>query len=185
MRFNTLLFLMLTFSAFPVAITTASSTDTQKAITIEADRAELDEKNEVSVYFGNVVLQQGGITVKAEKLTVYAKKGQLQQIKAEGSPLEFVQQRENKEDIRGSSQQLEYEAESRRFLLLNGAELWQGKNRFSGERIQFDAEKEKVIASGNPDDPGKTSQRVQITIQPKSQLKSQPGSEDSDLQDKP
>ncbi|WP_455216747.1 lipopolysaccharide transport periplasmic protein LptA [Kaarinaea lacus] len=156
---------------------TASAADPQKPITIEADRAELDEKNEISIYFGNVVLQQGGITVKAEKLSVFAKKGELQQIKAEGTPLEFLQQREDKEDIRGSSQQLEYDAESQRFLLLNGAELWQGKNRFSGERIQFDAENEKVIATGNPDDPGKTSQRVQITIQPKSESRSQPESQ--------
>ena len=75
----------------------------------------------------------------------------------------------NLEDIHGSSLNMEYDANTKQFTLLNDAELWQGKNRFSGRRIQFDVEKEKVMATGSPDDSGKSTQRVQITIQTKSQ----------------
>ena len=122
----------------------------------------------ISIYLGNVILQQGGIKVKADKINVYSKEGQLQKITSEGKPVEFFQHRENLENIHGSSLYLEYDADTKKYTLLNNAELWQGKNRFSGERIQFDAEKEKVIATGSADDADKSTQRVQITIQPKS-----------------
>lgn len=169
MRFNRNLYFLLAFSVMGISVAFASSNDTQQPITIEADRAELDEKKEISIYMGNVILQQGGIKIKADKLNVQAKEGQLLNITAEGNPIEFSQVRENLDDIRGSSLRMEYDAETKRFILLNNAELWQGENRFSGEHIQFDPEKEKVIATGGSGESDKSTQRVQITIQPKSQ----------------
>jgi lipopolysaccharide export system protein LptA len=151
----------------------ASTDDTQKPITIEADQAELDEKNQIGKYLGNVVLQQGDIKIRADKLTVFSNEGQLLRLTAEGNPIEFFQHRDNKEDIRGTSLKMEYDAEAKHFILMNNAELWQGKNRFSGEHIQFDPEKETVIATGSKDKGGNNGQRVQITIQPKSQDKNQ------------
>lgn len=170
MRFSYQAGLLVVLGFLGIQSALGNTDDTQQPITIEADRAELDEKNEISIYIGNVILQQGNIKIKANKLSVFAKEGQFQRLTAEGNPIEFYQHRENNEDIRGSSLHMEYDAESKRFKLINNAELWQGKNRFSGEHIQFDPEKEKVIATGTTGD-SKSTQRVQITIQPKSQNK--------------
>lgn len=156
-----------------IPLVLASSNDTQQPITIESNHAELDEKNEISIYTGNVILMQGGIKITADKLTVYANKGELQKITAEGNPVQYFQQRENLEDITGTSQRMEYEADKKRYLLIDHAELVQGKNRFSGQQIQFDPDAEKVIASGGTDDSGQSKQRVQITIQPKKADKSE------------
>ena len=148
----------------------ASEEDTKQPITIEADQAVLDEEKQISQYTGHVLLKQGGIEVKANSITVYAKDGKLQRVLAEGDPVHFKQQRNN-ENIRGESLRMEYEANNKRVLLLKNAELWQGKNHFSGERIEYDPSMEKVIATGDADT---AEQRVHITIQPKSNEKAKP-----------
>jgi len=68
--------------------------------------------------------------------------------------------------------------------LLGNAELWQGGNRFSGKRIQYDPGQEKVIATGDPDATKDGAQRVKITLQPQS---SQPDSlqQQNQQQEKP
>ena len=166
----------------PLAI--ASTEDTRQPITIEADRAVLDEKKQISIYTGNVILKQGGIEVKANTITVYAKEGQLHRVVAEGDPVHYQQQQNKNEDIRGVSQRMEYETDTNRVLLLGGAELWQGGNRFSGKRIEYDPGQEKVIATGDPDATENGAQRVQITLQPQS---SQPDSlqQQNQQQEKP
>jgi lipopolysaccharide export system protein LptA len=151
----------------------ASTEDTRKPITIEADRAVLDEKKQISIYTGNVILKQGGIEVKADTITVYTKEGQLQRVVAEGNPVHYQQQQNNNEDIRGVSQRMEYETETNRVLLLGDAELWQGGNRFSGKRIQYDPGQEKVIATGDPNATENGAQRVKIILQPQSSAKQQ------------
>lgn len=163
--------------AISVELAIASSEDTQQPITIEADRAVLDEKKQTSTYTGNVILRQGGIEVKADTVTVYTTEGRLQRVIAEGDPVHYQQQQKNDSDIRGVSQRMEYESESNRVLLLDGAELWQGGNRFSGKRIQFDPEQEKVIATGDPNGAESESKRVQITLQPQSSKAQSPDSQ--------
>jgi lipopolysaccharide export system protein LptA len=160
-----LLLIALLLLAAPLA--SATSGDTQQPITIEADRAEIDERQAVSVYSGNVLLSQGSLQVEADTVTVHAEAGQLRRIIAEGSPVHYRQQRDNEADIRGQSLRMEYDADSKRLLLLNNAELWQGENRFSGERIQYDPEQDRVIASGAAEGEGADRPRVRVTLQPK------------------
>lgn len=143
----------------------ASTEDTRQPINIEADRAEISELKGTSTYSGHVVLNQGGIEVKADTVTVYANEGQLQRITAEGQPVQYRQQRPGEEDVHGVSQRMEYTADGRQLLLLDDAELWQGGNRFSGNRIHYDPKSERVIATSK--DGGQGGQRVTVTLQPK------------------
>lgn len=135
-------------------------------ITIEADRAEIDDRKGVSTYTGNVIMIQGGVRVEAEQITAYTREGELLRIQAQGEPVRFQQARENEETIHGRSLKLDYDAQSEYLLLLNNAELWQDKDHFSGERIEYDVKQEKVLATGGKQ-PGQTKQRVQVTIHPK------------------
>jgi lipopolysaccharide export system protein LptA len=58
---------------------------------------------------------------------------------------------------------------------LGNAEFWQGGNRFSGNRIQYDPVTERVIANAGEDDSATEatqdddgiSRRVTVTLQPK------------------
>ena len=146
----------------------ASSDDMQQPIHIEADRADIDEAKGVMTYTGNVQLRQGGIEMTADTVVVYSKDGELQRIAAQGTPVHYLQkplQDAQQKEVRGVSQRMEYSASSKLVLLLGKAELWQDGNRFSGNRIQYDPQTERVVANaGSGADAG---QRVSVTIQPK------------------
>ncbi len=174
MCFRRKIFLAFACGFLYVSAAFANSEDTRQPITIEADQAVLDEKKQTSIYTGNVILKQGGIEVRANTITVFTKAGQLQRVIAEGDPVHYRQQQQKNDDIRGVSQRIEYEAESKRLLLLGNAELWQGGNRFSGKRIQYDPEQEKVIANGDSDSKDNGKQRVKIIFQPQSLQASPP-----------
>lgn len=164
-RFFTLLCLPVYFLLCANAAV-ASSNDIQQPINIEADRAELDQHKQISIYTGNVILHQGGIEIRASTVKVFTKEGKLQHISAEGNPVQYRQQRENEEDIHGVSQRVEYETQPKHLLLLGKAELWQGKNHFSGERIEYDPGQEKVIATGADKGASEPKGRVKIILQP-------------------
>lgn len=144
----------------------AGSDDTQQPIHIEADRAKFDEQNGVMTYNGNVLLRQGSIEVRADEVVVYARDGELQRVTAQGNPVHYQQQRVDEEIVKGVSQRMEYEADTKQVLLLGQAEFWQGGNRFSGNRIQYDPEAESVVASAGTAE-NKEKRRVTVTLQPR------------------
>lgn len=158
----------------------ASDDDTQQPIHIEADRAEIDEGHGVMTYTGHVKLRQGGIEVSADTVVVYANKaGEVQRITAQGQPVHYLQKAQTaqppqagqgaeQKEVRGVSQRMEYSADSKQVLLLGKAEFWQGGNRFSGNRIQYDPNTERVLANAGDDDSVTGEKpRVSVTLQPK------------------
>jgi lipopolysaccharide export system protein LptA len=168
-------FLVLLVCLFSTAVL-ASNDDTQQPIHIEADSAKIDEQMGVMTYSGHVLLQQGGIEVRAETVVVYSKDGELQRITAQGDPVRYQQQRLNEEAVKGVSQRMEYDAASKQVLLLGKAEFWQGGNRFSGNRIQYDPETESVVANAGSDAAdaagAEKQRRVTVTLQPRKADKS-------------
>ena len=132
-------------------------------ITIEADRATLSEKQGISTYTGNVVLTQGGIKINADKVIVHHEEGKLTHVTAVGEPVQYYQQGEIPEhDIHGEAKTMEYFADEQRLLLLDSAKLTQGGNAFSGNRIEYDTQREVVTAAVAESG----EERVQVTIQP-------------------
>lgn len=164
---SVLLLLLLLWTANATAADDASKPDSEQPITIEADRAEIDERQQVSIYTGNVILVQGSVTVHADTVTVHTRDGELYEVFASGDPVRYHQDKVDKEDLNGHSLRLHYNADSRLLILTQKAELWQGNNRFSGERIQYNLDQEKVIATGGEEGPSQKG-RVSVTIQPKS-----------------
>lgn len=149
------------------AVAVAAEEVGQQPITIMADRAEIDEREGISTYTGNVVLTQGGVRMEADRLLVHSKGGDLESITAEGDPVRFQQERNGDEPLHGHSQRMRFDAKTEILLLLDQAEFWQGPNRFSGEQIQYDRKQARVLASQGENG----GQRVQVTIQPKAKPK--------------
>jgi lipopolysaccharide export system protein LptA len=153
----------LLFGASPTAVV-ASPQDTREPITIEADKAKVDEKQGISTYTGNVLLRQGGIQIKAETLTVHSLEGELEKVVATGAPVTYFQKGDAEaSDISGEARRMEYFANENRLVLLESAKLSQGPNQFKGNRITYDTLREVVSATVS--ETGKD--RVQVTIQPK------------------
>ncbi len=161
------LLLLLLMSAVFSALALASNDDSQPPVHIEADRAEIDEVLGVMTYTGHVVVRQGGIEMRADTVVVYSTEGELQRITAQGQPAHYLQQRADGKTVKGSSQRMEYNANSKQVLLLGKAQFWQGGNRFSGNRIQYDPDAERVIANGGAANKTGEQQRVTVTLQPR------------------
>lgn len=137
--------------------------DKPTPVTIEADRMELDQKRGTSVYTGNVVLVQGGLEIKAERITLYSVKKKLQRAVAKGSPATLVQQGESEENtIKAEAATMEYQPQSGEVQLSGKAQLWRGGSAFSGEQISYDLERQMVKASGSEEGQG----RVKVLLQP-------------------
>lgn len=143
----------------------ALSSDKLQPIHIEADSVVIDDEQGTAVYQGNVHYSQGSTHLEAEKVTLYSKDRQkVDKVVATGNPATFRQRPDNQDqDMRGQAGHIEYYAASERVVLEEDAHLWQGKNEFSGSRIEYDTAKQMVKALTS----GEESGRVQVIIQPR------------------
>lgn len=145
----------------------AATNDTQP-ILLEASRMEIDKKSGQSIYQGNVILTKGAVTINADSMTVIKQGEDLDRIIAKGKPVTFVQlPGEDRKSVRGQANTIEYNAKEKLIVLTENAELWQEKDRFKGELIQYDIERELVKAGTSESSP----ERVKVTIHPKKENK--------------
>jgi lipopolysaccharide export system protein LptA len=136
--------------------------DRDKPIHLEADRAQLDQKTGTSVYEGNVVITQGSMRLAADTATIYTENGSFQRMEAVGKPATLrYKPAVDKAELHGSSQRVEYDASQQTIVLITNAKVTQGSDEFTGDRIEYNLEKDLVKARGSAE------QRIQITIQPK------------------
>ncbi|MDH5258559.1 MAG: lipopolysaccharide transport periplasmic protein LptA [Gammaproteobacteria bacterium] len=138
-------------------------TDKSSPILIEANQVDMAEKSGISTYTGNVKLEQGSIKINADSIVVYTQNKKLQRIIATGSPATFSQKPDNQtDDVHASAQHVEYSSLSGMLILLNNANMQQGSNLFSGNRIEYDTNNDILSAKSSQ----KNNQRVKAVIQP-------------------
>ncbi|MCI0400325.1 MAG: lipopolysaccharide transport periplasmic protein LptA [Gammaproteobacteria bacterium] len=143
----------------------ALSGDSDQPIEIEADAAELDDNLGVTVYRGNVVVTQGTLRLNGDTMTVYYTDDQkLKTVFMDGNPACF-RQRPDKEnmDVKAEALRMEYHAAEKLLVLLQDATVIRGRDRFSGDRIEYDTEKAIVKARKS----NSSKDRVKMVIQPK------------------
>jgi len=140
----------------------AKKSDFTQPIFIDGDRTEYDETSgiQISVWTGNVVISQGTMEIKADRITVTVRDKKLSRIQGTGSPIQFQQENEAGELVTGNANAIDYNAESNSLALSGSATLTQPGQRLQSEQIVFDINKQKVSAEGG--DNG----RVSIQIQP-------------------
>jgi lipopolysaccharide export system protein LptA len=138
--------------------------DDAQPIYLEADSADLDEKQAVSVYRGNVFVQQGSLQIRADEVTIHHREDrQPERIIAVGSPATYRQELEgDKEEVKAEALRMEYVAEKDEITLIDQAIVFQGADTFRSDRIVYDRGNARVKAGSNVQ--GK--ERVKILINP-------------------
>lgn len=138
-------------------------------IDLDADQAEIDNARGVSVYTGNVVLTRGFRRITGDRMTVHLRQDDngdraLDHVVVEGEPAVYNQEAtEDTRAVEAEAPRMEYYASGpERVVLLEGARLVQGRNTFSGERIEYEVAADVVNARGEPE----TGRRVEITLFP-------------------
>jgi lipopolysaccharide export system protein LptA len=141
----------------------ALSSDKDQPIEIVADSVDINESTGTSTYTGNVEINQGSIRLRADRVLVRHRPGEPRKIDATGTPARFQQLPDNsKELVKGTAQRVEYRLDSEELVLSGQAELTQGKDRFSSDRIVYDRVKAVVKAGAA----AQGKDRVRVTIQP-------------------
>ena len=166
----TLIFFSLIFSHQSMAL----SSDKDKPIELEADSADINDKNGISIYQGNVILTQGSTQLHAETLTLFHnQQHKLTKVVSIGSPAHFKQRPDKqKSDVKAKAGKIIYYVKKEIVHLYDNASFWQEKNSFSGDKIIYDTKNDIVKASSKKttDEKSQSGGRVKVTIQSEKSL---------------
>lgn len=148
--------------------------DREQPINIEADHAQLDDQTGVTQYKGDAILTQGTLRIEGDIITFfYDENRELEKAIAEGNLATYKQvHKEGDKPVKAKALQMEYHANTQRIYLVGQGYVWQSGDEFRGNHIEYDIDKNIVIANSQPvdvDGEKQSSGRVHITIQPPSQ----------------
>ena len=145
----------------------AEKADRDKPIDLEADAVIVEDAKKTSTYQGNVILTQGTLIIRADKLVVKEDAQGFQSGTAYGNPANFRQKREGyNEYIEGFANRVEYDSKQDKVQLFTSARMKRNDDEVRGNYISYDAKTELFqVIGGAKTDPG--GGRVHATIQPK------------------
>ena len=155
-----------------------------KPVNLEADRVTIDDAKQLAVFEGNVVLTQGTLQIRGDRMEVRQDKEGFKNGVTWGSLAFFRQKREGFDEyIEGWAERLEYDGRAQTMQMFNRAQLTRGQDEVRGNFISYDGKTEffQVIGGGAqaaaPDNP---EGRVRAVIQPKPKV-APPASPPADL----
>lgn len=155
-------------SAYPLH---AEEADRDQPIELEADTVTVNDAKKISIYSGNVILNQGSLQIKADKMIVREDVEGFQHSTSTGNPTTFKQKRTGKNEwMQGSAQRIEYNGRMDKVQLYTNAWVKRGEDIVNGDYISYDANAEyaEVIGGTKANPNGTANSRVKATIQPKS-----------------
>ncbi|WP_414635636.1 lipopolysaccharide transport periplasmic protein LptA [Aromatoleum sp.] len=175
---RTLLLNLPLLAVFGFAMQTAHAerADRQQPVNIEASRGSVDDRNKVHVFEGNVVLTQGTLVIKGQKLVVTQGADGFQSGVATGTekqPATFRQKRDNSDEyIEGEAERIEYDSRAERARLYNRAWVKSGGDEVRGQYIEYDSMTENYFVTNQPGTAtnargASPEGRVRAVIQPK------------------
>lgn len=149
----------------------AEKADRTKPINLEADSVTLDDLHKTGVYQGNVVLIQGTLMMRADKVDVTQDENGLKTVLATGNPVSFRQKRDGVDEyVEAYAPRVAFDNIRGLLELSGGALLRKGEDEIRGNVITYNTQTEfyKVVGKQNAQTP---AGRVHIVIHPKTQAK--------------
>jgi lipopolysaccharide export system protein LptA len=148
----------------------ALPSDRNQPIRVQADSAELNDKQGVAVYRGDVVITQGTLKITGDTVTIHQNtQGDLERFTAVGKLAYYEQQPEaGKAIVQAYGRTIQYYASDERVVLIDQAKVIQDGNTFEGEQIVYDPQTQIVNAGRADDRDVSTPQpRIDMVIQPR------------------
>jgi lipopolysaccharide export system protein LptA len=145
----------------------AEMADKDKPVNLEADTVTLDDVQKISVYQGNVVVSQGTLLLRADRVEVRQNDSGLQSVVAVGRPVAFRQKRDGRDEyIEGFADRVEYDNVRGQLELIGNARVRRGEDELRGARISYNTRTEfyRVVGTPNAQTP---AGRVRAVIRPK------------------
>jgi lipopolysaccharide export system protein LptA len=149
----------------------AERADRTKPINLESDSMRVDDVQKTSVFEGKVVMTQGTLTIRADRITVRQDKEGHQYGSASGNPATFRQKRDGADEyIEGEAERIEYDGKVDKVEFFNRARLKrEPADEVRGNYISYDSRTEYFTVTGGaaPGGGGGPAGRVHAVIQPR------------------
>jgi lipopolysaccharide export system protein LptA len=149
----------------------AERADRNKPLHLEADQVNIDNTNQISIFTGNVVLTQGTLVIRGDKIVVTQDKNGFKHGTATGNLASFRQKRDGLDEyVEGYGDRIEYDTGSEIMEIFGHARVKRGQDDVRGEHITYNSKTETFQVSSTSAQPVPTpgkEQRVRAVIQPK------------------
>jgi len=153
----------------------AERADRDKPVNLEADRVTVDDAKQTATFEGNVVLTQGTLMIRGDRMVVQQDADGFKYGAAYGNLASFRQKREGYDEyVEGYAERIEYDSKADKVQMFNRAYLKKGNDDVRGSYISYDATSEffRVVGGGKQAaTPSNPEGRVRAVIQPKSKDK--------------
>jgi lipopolysaccharide export system protein LptA len=163
------------FVAFvPVRLVNAQGAEDKKQdINYSANSADMNYQAKSGKLFGNVVITQGTMTIRADRIEFKQNPDNSVSATAYGNPITFRQKREGVDEyFEGFAQRAHYDGEKSLLELFDRALLKRGQDEIRSNYISYNTKTELFKAEGRPDAPATPADagpgaRVRGVFQPK------------------
>jgi lipopolysaccharide export system protein LptA len=148
----------------------AERADRDKPITVESDRMTADDANKILTFDGRVIVTQGTMSIRADRVTLREDKDGTKSATAVGKPARFRQKRDNvNEWIDGEAERIEYDGRAERVELFVRARMSREKDEVRGNYIAYDQKTEffRVQHAKDGATPVTEGGRIQAVLQPR------------------
>ena len=162
---NRLLFLLLLASP----LCHAERADRDKPIDIDADHAVVDDAKQTSTFTGRVVLIQGTMVIRGDKLLVVQDKAGFKHGTAYGHTASFRQKREGlNEYVEGYGERIEYDTHTDTVDFYIQAKVKRAQDEVRGEHVTYNSKPEIFQADSKDAAAGDDApKRVHAVLYPK------------------
>ena len=147
----------------------AEKADRTKPIHLEADRVTVDDAKQIASFTGNVVLTQGTMIMRGDRMEVRQDREGFRHGTMWGNLAYFRQKREGYDDhIEGWAERVEYDGRADKVQMFNRALLKRGQDEVRGSYISYDSNTEFFQVDGAKSASAKPGEdRVRVIMQPK------------------
>lgn len=128
----------------------AANKDLSQDIMISADRQGADLKSKTSIYFDNVVISQGSLTIYADLVKISANENEAKTYLLKGEPAKLKQTLKDGSEIFLEAKVITYQPESSLITIQGDAKLQQLKNKIVADEIIYRITTEQLNAKGSP-----------------------------------
>jgi lipopolysaccharide export system protein LptA len=139
---------------------------TQGPLTITADRAivdALDFANNTWLFTGDVRIDGGPTRIRSDAASLLFVEHRLVSASVTGDPATFERDAvDDRRAISGGAAVIEYDAREGTLVLAQHAQLYDGTNEITGERLLYKVAEDRLIASSD----ASNGERVRVTITP-------------------
>lgn len=163
-------FLLLVFLLLCIPASYAERADRDKPINIDADQVLLNNSKQISTFTGSVVLTQGTMVIRGDKIIIVQDTDGFKHGTAYGHTASFRQKREALDEyVEGYAKRIEYDAKADTIDFYVQARVKRSLDEVRGEHIVYNMKTEifQADSSGSKTSDGEPT-RVHAVLHPKS-----------------